>query len=79
MGAFQKFPRCSKKYSFKRWIIFPKNYHPTLSEISVPRNGNNYKFFSMTRNVLEIDVMVYNMTKNPKIYNKIFLVTVLEN
>ena len=22
--------------------------------------------------------MVYNMTKNPKIYNKIFLVTVLE-
>ena len=28
----------------------------------------------MTQKVLEIDVMVYNMTKNPKIYKKIFLV-----
>ena len=27
----------------------------------------------MTQKVLEIDVMVYNMTKNPKIYKKIFL------
>ena len=46
----------------------------------------------MTQKVLEIDVMVYNMTKNPKIYKKIcyvkkkkekkkkiFLVTVVEN
>ena len=33
----------------------------------------------MGEKVLEIDVMVYNMTKNPKIYKKIFLVTVLEN
>ena len=33
----------------------------------------------MTPKVLEIDVMVYNMTKNPKIYKKNFLVTVFEN
>ena len=33
----------------------------------------------MTQKVLEIDEMVYNMTKNPKIYKKIFLVTVLKN
>ena len=32
----------------------------------------------MTQNVSEIDVMFYNMTKNPKIYNKIFLVTALK-
>ena len=32
----------------------------------------------MTQKVLEIDVMVYNMTKNPKTYKKIFLVTVLK-
>ena len=32
----------------------------------------------MTQKVLEIDVMVYNMTMNPKIYKKIFLVN-LEN
>ena len=32
----------------------------------------------MTQKVLEIDVMVYNMTNNPKTYKKIFLVTVLE-
>ena len=33
----------------------------------------------MTQKVLEIDVMIYDMTKNSKIYKKIFLVTVLEN
>ena len=33
----------------------------------------------MGEKVLEIDVMVYNMTKNPKIYKKIFEVTFLEN
>ena len=33
----------------------------------------------LTQQVLEIDVMVYNMTKNPKIYKKIFEVTFLEN
>ena len=33
----------------------------------------------MTQKVLEIDVMVYNMTNNPKICKKNFLVTVLEN
>ena len=33
----------------------------------------------MTQNFLEIDVMVYSMRKNPKIYKKIFVVTVLEN
>ena len=33
----------------------------------------------MTQKVLEIDEMVYNMTKNLKIYKKIFLVIVLEN
>ena len=32
----------------------------------------------MTQKFVEIDVMVYNMTKNPKIYKKIFLVTVLK-
>ena len=37
------------------------------------------KFFFMTQKVLEIDVMVYNMTKNPRIYKKNFLFTVLEN
>ena len=52
---------------------------PTLRDISVPTNWNDNKFFSMTQKVLEIDVMVYNMTKNPKTYKKIFLVTVLEN
>ena len=52
---------------------------PTLRDISAPTNWNVYKFFSMTQEVLEIDVMVYNMTKNPKIYKKIFEVTFLEN
>ena len=33
----------------------------------------------MTQKVMEIDVMVYNMTKNSKIYKNIFLATVLEN
>ena len=33
----------------------------------------------MTQNVLENDLMVNNMTKNPKIYKKSFLVIVLEN
>ena len=33
----------------------------------------------MTQKVLEIDMMVYNMTKNPKIYKKVFLVRFLEN
>ena len=33
----------------------------------------------MTQKVLEIDVMVYNMTKDPQIYQKIFLFTVLRN
>ena len=50
-----------------------------MRDISVPTNWNDYKFFSMTQKALEIDVNIYNMTKNPKIYKKIFLVTVLEN
>ena len=33
----------------------------------------------MTQKALEIDVMVFNMIKNRKIYKKIHLVTVLEN
>ena len=33
----------------------------------------------MTQKLLEIDVMVYNMTKNQKLQKKIFLVTDLEN
>ena len=33
----------------------------------------------MTQKVLETDVIVYNMTKDPKIYKNIFLVTVFEN
>ena len=52
---------------------------PTPSDISFPTNWNDDKFISMTREVLEIDVRVYNLTKNPKLYKKIFLVTVLEN
>ena len=51
---------------------------PTRRDISVPTNWNDYNFF-ITQNVLEIDVMVYNMTKKPKIYEKVFLATVLEN
>ena len=35
--------------------------------------------YFLTQKVLETDVMVYNMAKNPKIYKKIFLVTVVEN
>ena len=30
------------------------------------------KFFSMTQEAFEIDAMVYNMTKNPRIYIKKF-------
>ena len=52
---------------------------PILRDISVPTNWNNYKFLSMTQKISEIHVMFYNMTKNPKIYKDIFLVTVLEN
>ena len=33
----------------------------------------------MIQKVLEIDVVVYNMAKNPKIYKEIFLVTALLN
>ena len=77
MGASQKFPRCSKNKSFERFSW--KITIPTLRDIVVPTNWNDYRFFSMTQKVLEIDVMVYNMTKNPKIYKKTFLVTVLEN
>ena len=33
----------------------------------------------MTQKILEIDVMVYNMTKNLKKYRKILLVTFFEN
>ena len=76
MGVSQKFPRCSKNNSSKRWIIFLKNYHSHPKEHQFP---NELKSFSMTQKTWEIDVMVYNMTKNPKIYKKIFLVTVLEN
>ena len=49
-----------------------------MRDISVPTNWNDYKFVSMTQKVLKIDVMVYNMTKNPKLHKKIFLVKVLE-
>ena len=33
----------------------------------------------MIQKVLEIDTLIYNVTKNQKIYKKVFLVTVLEN
>ena len=52
---------------------------PTLRDVNVPTNWNDYKFFCVTQKVLEIDVMVYNMTKNEKISKKTFLVTVLDN
>ena len=78
MGASQKCPRFSKNNSIKRWDIFVKNYH------SHPKghqchNENDYNFFSITEPVLEIDLIVYNMTKSSKIYQKIFLVTLHEN
>ena len=38
---------------------------PTLWDINVPTNWNEYKFFSVTQKVLEIVVIVYSMTKNP--------------
>ena len=57
------------------WIIIL----PTLRDENVPTNWNDYKFFCVTQKVLEIDMMVYNMTKNEKISKKAFLVTVLDN
>ena len=52
---------------------------PTLRDISVPTNWNDYEFFFKTKKVLEIDVMICNMTKNPKTYIIVFIVTVFEN
>ena len=66
MGLFQNFPRCSKNNPFQRWIIFLKNYH------SHPQSHHDYEFFFMTQKILEIDVMVYNMTKSPKTYKNVF-------
>ena len=70
----------NKQFLYHFWFIFhgsiSKTTHlkdglfslkiaiPTLRDISVPTNWNDYKFFSMTPKVLEIDMMVYNMTKN---------------
>ena len=45
---------------------------PNLRDISVPTNWNGYKLFSMTQKVLEIDVIVYNMTKTLKYLRKFF-------
>ena len=79
-GSISKVPTIQQKKTHSKDGLFFWNITiHTLRDISVPTNWNDYKFFSMTQKVLEIDVMVYNMTKNPKIYKKIFLVTVLEN
>ena len=78
--ASQKSQWCGKNNSFlKDGLFLWKKTIPTLRDISVPTNWNDYKFFSMTQKVLETDVMVYIMTKNPKKYKKMFLVTILEN
>ena len=60
-------------------IFLEKLPFPPLRDISFPTNRNEYKFFSITQKVLEIDVMVYDITKNPKTYKKISLVTDLDN
>ena len=67
----------AKTAHLKNGLFSWKIISPTLRNISVPTNWNDYKFFSMTQTVLDIEVMVYNMTKNPKIYKKRFLDTVL--
>ena len=69
----------AKRTHLKDELFFWKITIPTLRNISVPTNWNDFKVFSMTQKVLEIDVVVYNMTKYPKIYKNILIVTVLEN
>ena len=76
---FKSFQDAAKTTHLKDGLFSSKITIPTLRDISDPTNWNDYKFISMTEKVLEIDVMVYDMTKNPKTYQKIFLVTVLEN
>ena len=77
MGESQKIKQCSKSNSFDNFIISLKITIPNLRGISVPTNRNDYKLFSVTQRFLEIYLIVYNMTKNPKIYEKNFLATVL--
>ena len=79
IGASQKFPQFEKTTHLKDGLLSWKLTIPILREISVPTNWSVYKFFSVTQKVIEIDVMVYNMTKNPKIYKNIFLAASLEN
>ena len=78
-GGSQNFQWCSKITHLKDGLFSWKITIPTLEDISVPTNWNNYKFFSMTQKFMEIIVMVYNKRKNPKIYKKILVATVLEN
>ena len=78
-GGSQNFQWCSKTIDLKDGLLSSKITIPTLGDISVPTNWNNYKFFSISQNVMEINVMVYNKRKNPKIFKKILVATVLEN
>ena len=77
MTASQSSHDAAKTTHLKDGLFSWKITIPTLRDICVPTNWNYYKFFSMTQEVLEINVMV--MRKNPKIYKKIFLVIVPEN
>ena len=67
MRASQKFARCSKTSSVKDELFCSKITIPTIRDISVPTNWNDYNFCPITQNTLEIDVIVYNMAKNPKL------------
>ena len=42
MGASQKFPRFCKSNSFKRWIIFLKNYHGTSVSQRIEMTINSF-------------------------------------
>ena len=70
-GSISKVPAFSKVH-LEDGLFSWKITIPSLRDNSVKTNWNDYKFFSMTRKVLEIDEMVYNMTKNPKMYIRKF-------
>ena len=68
MGASQKSIDAAITTYLKGRLFYLKITIPTLRDISNPTNWNGYKFFSLTQKVLEIDGMVYNITKNLEIY-----------
>ena len=75
----KSFHDAAKATHLKDGLFSCKITIPNLRDTSALTNWSDYKFFSMTQKVLEIEVIVHNMTKNPEIYMKIFLVTFLEN